>query len=86
MRTPTNITRHELIGLSMQIVDAQNKSLVGLAGEIVDETKNTLVIETTHGEKKILKKGARFLLHLPTTDVIVDGNVLLGRPEERIKK
>jgi ribonuclease P protein subunit POP4 len=31
-----------LIGRNIEIVEAKNKSLVGLKGKVVDETKNTL--------------------------------------------
>ena len=86
MRSPTNIVRHELIGLDVEVVDANNKNLVGIKGEIVDETKHTLVIETEHGEKRVLKKGANFQVKVQNQEVIIKGDILVGRPEDRIKK
>jgi len=83
MITPKNIKKHELIGLDVEVIDAKNKSLVGLKGKVVDETRNTIVLE---GEKKVMKKGATFKIRLENGSVEVDGDVLVGRPEERIKK
>ncbi|HIH15246.1 MAG: ribonuclease P protein subunit POP4 [archaeon GW2011_AR17] len=86
MRSPTNIARHELIGLDVVVVDANNKSLIGIEGEIVDETKNTFVIQTKIGEKNVLKKGASFKTKINNQEIIIKGDILVGRPEDRIKK
>ncbi len=86
MRSPTNIARHEFIGLDVVVVDAQNKNLIGIEGEIVDETRNTFILETKQGEKKVLKKGTSFKVTLDTQEIIIKGDILVGRPEDRIKK
>ena len=86
MRSPTNIVKHELIGLFAVVVDANNKNLIGIEGEIVNETKNTLLIEMKHGEKKVLKKGTYFKIVVGNQEVIIKGEILVGRPEDRIKK
>ena len=86
MRSPTNILRHEFIGLCVVVVDAGKKNLIGIQGEIVDETKNTFIIETKKGEKKVLKRGTDFKICLQKTEIIINGDNLVGRPEDRIKK
>jgi len=86
MITPENLVRHELIGLKVEVVRARNRDLIGIKGEVVDETKNLLIINTTKGEKKVLKEGAIFKFTLPSNEkVIVNGNLLIARPEERVK-
>ncbi len=70
----------------MQIIEAKNKTLEGLKGKIVDETKNTFAIETTKGLKKILKKEVTLLFKTKSGSVKIEGEVLVGRPEERIKQ
>lgn len=86
MITPKNLVHHELIGLEVEVKEAKNKNLVGIKGLVVNETKNTLWIETEKGVKKILKKHAKFLFTLPSgKKVIVDGKLIAKRPEERIK-
>lgn len=85
--TPQNLVRHELIGLKVRIKQSKNKSQVGLRGKVVDETFKTLRLETSKGEKNIPKDIAIFIFTLSNgTKVQVDGKVLIGRPEDRIKK
>lgn len=86
MRSPTNIARHEFIGLRVVVVDAQNKNLIGIEGKIIDETKNTFLIQTESSEKNVLKNGASFKLRLDKQEIIIKGDILVGRPEDRIKK
>ena len=86
MKTPKNILQHEFIGSWLEIVDAKNKALVGLRGEVVDETKYTFVLKTPNGEKRVLKRGVQFLATTDAQHVVVAGDQLVGRPEDRIKK
>jgi ribonuclease P protein subunit POP4 len=86
MVKPQNIAKHELIGLDVKVVHADDKSLTGKAGVIIDETRNTLIIKGKTGTKKILKKGALFRLQIAGKTVEIEGKTLIGRPEERIKK
>ena len=78
--------KYEFIGLNVKIVDAKNKSLIGLEGSIVDETKNLLLIEDKGTVKKILKDQATFLITINEKKYEIDGRLLVGRPEERLKK
>jgi ribonuclease P protein subunit POP4 len=55
MITPGNILRHELIGLPVEVVHASNPAQQGIAGRVVDETRNMVVIETSRGTKRIEK-------------------------------
>ena len=86
MRSPTNIARHEIIGLEIVVVDANNKSLIGIQGEVVDETKQSFIIQTKNGEKRVLKKGTSFKLKVNNQALIIKGDILVARPEDRIKK
>jgi len=85
--TPTNLVRHELIGLKVKVVKSSEKTQKGLTGVVIDETYNTLKLETEKGEKAVVKSNCVFIFTLPDkTKVQVDGKVLVGRPEDRIKK
>lgn len=79
-----NFLRSEFIGEKIKVVKARNKTLEGLEGEIYWETKNTFEIKTKKGIKKVPKEGTVFLFQ--TRKLKVDGNIILGRPEERLKK
>ncbi len=86
MRTPKNIVRHELIGVSAEVVDAKNADLIGIKGVIVDETQKTLLLRTEKGLKRIQKSVVRLKLSFGRYKVLVEGKALYGRPEDRIKK
>ena len=87
MITPYNILRHELIGLEVEIVDATNPSLIGIKGRVVDETRNTLVIEKCDGKEVVIPKDvAVFKFRLGDKYVKVIGSLLIGRPEDRLKR
>jgi ribonuclease P protein subunit POP4 len=43
--TPETLTRHELNGLLVEVVDAPNPDLVGIAGRVVVETMHTLHLD-----------------------------------------
>lgn len=86
--TPQNIVRHELISLPMKIAKSTDPTLKGVTGKVIDETYNTIKIETKDGKEKIIpKNNTIFIFTLPNRlRVEVDGKVLIGRPEDRIKK
>jgi ribonuclease P protein subunit POP4 len=87
MQKASNIIKHELIGLKAEITKSTNKNQIGITGEIVDETKNLLIIKTQDGLRQIAKEQATFKLGLPKNETVeVDGKLLVGRPESRIKK
>jgi ribonuclease P protein subunit POP4 len=72
----------EFIGAKIKVINATNKSLQGLEGSIIDETKNSFKIKNSEQEEKIvLKKGAVFMIN----NNIIKGDEIIKRPEERIK-
>ena len=85
MQKVKKLVKDELIGRTVEIVGSANKANVGLRGRIVDETKNLLVIETSRGLKKVLKKTNTFQISYLGGKITVNGGLLLGAPEERIK-
>ena len=86
MRNENNIAIHELIGLDIFVVKSTNPLQRGIQGRIVDETKNTLVIDTGEERKIIMKKGATFRVVVGDKEVEIKGDRINYRPQERIKK
>ena len=86
--TPSNLLRHELIGLRLNVDESSNSTVRGLRGTVIDETRNMLVIENEQRkEKRVPKAGNRFIFDLDDgTLVRVKGDRLISRPEDRIKK
>ncbi len=75
---------HELIGENIRIERATNSTLVGIEGEIIDETKSTLVVKTTKGDVTVLKTAVQEMTLLGK-GVTLSGERVAKRPEERIK-
>lgn len=86
MRTLRNLLKHELIGLEVEVLESRNVYEKGIKGEIVDETRNTLVIKTRRSDKMIQKDGRKFMITLDGKHIVVDGSAIVGRPEDRIKR
>ncbi len=88
MITPENIVRHELIGLKIEVKESSNPKSIGIRGKVINETRNTFIIEKTDKKEITLSKDdCTFVFTLPDkTKVIIDGNILVSRPEDRIKK
>ncbi len=100
--TAKNLLKHELIDLEVKIEKSTSRNMEGLTGRVVDESYNTLTIETDakpRKSKKVVKKKPKlvekvipksnsvFIFGLPNgVKVQVVGQMLIGRPEDRIKK
>ncbi|MBN1792344.1 ribonuclease P protein subunit [Candidatus Woesearchaeota archaeon] len=72
----------EFIGQELKVRKAANKSLEGLEGTIIDETKKTFTIRTRASDEKVIFK--------ELCDFEIAGNEIKGkdlalRPEERVK-
>ncbi|MDT7885959.1 MAG: ribonuclease P protein subunit [Thermoproteota archaeon] len=80
-----NIIYHELLGLFVECYDKKYKK-VG-EGMIIDETKETIKVLTKDNKiKKYLKRCFNFLFLINGDKVMIKGEDLLGKPEDRIKK
>ncbi|MGC8849403.1 MAG: ribonuclease P protein component 1 [Candidatus Bathyarchaeia archaeon] len=86
--SPGNLINHELIGLEVEISSAKDPTHENVVGRVVDETRNTILVEKPSGRRaRIPKATSTFAFKLPDgRKVLVDGKVIVGRPEERLKK
>lgn len=86
-RSAKNLRCHELIGLEVEVLDHSDRGLVGLAGRVVWETKNMLVIESSGREVWVPKGFGKFSFKLPGrgAPVVVDGWEIARAPEDRVK-
>ncbi|MDY6766179.1 MAG: ribonuclease P protein component 1 [Candidatus Nanohaloarchaea archaeon] len=85
-RTPENLVRHELIGLPVRVAATADDSMEETAGQVVDETRQTLVIEQDGEDVQVPKEGTVFMFEVEDAAVRVEGDILVARPEERILK
>ena len=85
--TPQNLVRHELMGLKVSVPKSSDPTQKGISGVVVDESYSTLTVDVAGKEKKLVKSNCVFVFTLPDRrKVEVDGKVIVGRPEDRIKK
>lgn len=73
------LLRGELIGINVQIIGKN------IQGRIIDETKNIFVIKSKKGIKKIIKKNSKMEFTINNEKIVIEGDKLVARPEERVK-
>ena len=81
-----NIILNELIGLRVKISSSFDRKERGISGKVIDETKNTLSIDTKEGRKSIIKSRAVFIFYSGKKSFKVNGEEINFRPYERIEK
>ncbi len=79
-----DVLRAELIGKNIEIVESKNKSLLGLKGKIIDETKNAFIVLSNGKRKMVLKSHIKMIVKWQDKSILVDGKMLAKRPEDRI--
>ena len=91
-----NLHRHELIGLSVEVIHSSDRQILGLTGWVIDETKHllllaitpTLSLEALKTARRVAvpKKDCTFRFTLPSGEQVeVAGSLLKSKSETRIK-
>ncbi|RJS77888.1 ribonuclease P protein subunit [Candidatus Bathyarchaeota archaeon] len=87
MKVTPNIIRYEFIGTEAKVAKSIHSGYVGIAGKVIDETRNTFILEHEGKRKTIVKDTAIFHFKFPDGTIVeIDGKLLVGRPEDRLKK
>ncbi len=76
----THVIHAEWIGKHICVITASNPSQK-VEGIVVDETRNTIVVETARGVKRVQKHGSVFEIDGQE----IAGDDVLAAPEERVK-
>jgi ribonuclease P protein subunit POP4 len=80
------LSRDEFIGLKVKILECTDPTWNGKSGLVLDETKNTFLIEIKNKKKMIAKKTAKFEFTINGEKISITGEKIVFRPEDRIKK
>ena len=80
------IIKDELIGRYVTIKKCTDPNWINISGTVIDETKNTFLLDIGDKQKRIAKKTAVFEFTYEGKKIIIDGTRLTYRPEDRIKK
>jgi ribonuclease P protein subunit POP4 len=87
MKVTPDVIRGEFIGTETKVAKSRHAGYVGLSGKIIDETRNTFTILHEGKRKKVVKNSAVFHFKFPDGTIVeIDGKLLVGRPEDRLKK
>ncbi|MGB9714038.1 MAG: ribonuclease P protein component 1 [Candidatus Bathyarchaeales archaeon] len=87
MKVTPDIVRYEFIGTEAAVAKSKHPSYIGIRGKVIDETKNTFTILHEGKRKTIIKEAAVFHFHFSDGTIVeIDGKLLVGRPEDRLKK
>lgn len=87
MKVTPDIICHEFIGSEGKIVESPHADYARIHGMVIDETKNTFTILHEGKPKQVVKNTAVFRFSFPDGTVVeIDGRLLVGRPEDRLKK
>jgi ribonuclease P protein subunit POP4 len=87
MKIAPDIIRCEFIGTNAEVYRSSHIKSVGISGRVVDETRNTFSILQERTRKIVTKQSSVFRFRFPDDTVFeIDGKILVGRPEDRLKK
>ncbi|UCH04406.1 MAG: ribonuclease P protein subunit [Candidatus Thorarchaeota archaeon] len=85
--SPAFLTRHEIIGLHAHVVNSTDKGHVSRRGVIEHESREMIHLSTKRGVIRLPKSACVFDLKLNDSTVVrVDGRLLKGTPDDRLKK
>jgi len=76
---------YEFIGMNVEVFDCKIKSLKGIYGEIIDETKNTFYIKNKDKIYIVPKSISKFIFYFNHYSIFLDGKLIDRRPWERLK-
>ncbi len=87
MKITPDVIREEFIGTTGLVTHSCHVDYVGIRGKVLDETRNTLTLLQNGIAKCVVKDQAVFQFKFSDGTVVeIDGKLLVGKPEDRIKK
>ncbi len=87
MKVTPDIVRGEFVGTEANIAQSTHSGYLGIHGEVIGETKNTFTLLHEGAAKSVVKDAAVFRFKFSDGTIVeIDGKLLAGRPEDRLKK
>ena len=78
----TQIINLPWLSRNLEVIASTDPPLIGISGVVVDETKRTIIIQTSNNEITMSKDTIRFTIE----EEEINGSMVGQRPEERIGK
>ena len=87
MNITPDIIRWEFIGTEVRVARSSHDGNVGISGKVISETRNTFGILHDGKRKTLTKDSSIFHFKFPDQTIVeINGRLLTGRPEDRLKK
>jgi ribonuclease P protein subunit POP4 len=87
MKVTSDVINGEFVGTEGRIAESRHSGYFGISGEVIGESKNTFTILQDGKTKSVVKEAAVFSFRFSDGTVVeIDGKLLMGRPEDRLKK
>jgi ribonuclease P protein subunit POP4 len=87
MKVTPDIIRYEFIGTKGLVAKSPNMNYMGVGGLVVGETRNTFTFQGEDRTRSVIKEAATFDFTFNDGTVVeIDGKLLVGRSEDRLKK
>ncbi len=87
MKITPDIIRYEFIGVEGEVAKSPHQDYVNVGGKIIGETKNTFIFQKESRRRSVIKEIAIFNFKFDDGSIVqIDGKLLVGRPEDRLKK
>ena len=87
MNVTPNIIRCEFNGTTGRVFRSSHGGYAGISGKITRETRNTFTILQEGKEKVVPKDSSVFHFEFSNGTIVeINGKLLVGRPEDRLKK
>ncbi|MCW4028662.1 MAG: ribonuclease P protein subunit [Candidatus Bathyarchaeota archaeon] len=82
-----DIIRYEFIGAHAQVAKSLHRDYIGVGGQVIGETKNTFTFQNEGKTRSVIKESAIFNFQFDDGTIVeIDGKLLVGRSEDRLKK
>ena len=85
MIDPKYLAYHDLIGFRVLVKHKKSKARFIDNGVIIDDTKNLLIVKEDNKTKKLVKKDYQFRVLFEGGILEIDGDKIIGVPENRLR-
>jgi len=87
MKITPEIINHEFIGVQGIVARSPHLNYIGIGGKVIEETRNTFTFLGEGQRRSIIKESAIFNFNFEDGTIVqIDGKLLVGRTEDRLKK
>ena len=87
MKVTPDVIRYEFIGAEGKVAQSPHEDYVGVGGKVVGETRNTFIFLNEGQRRSVIKESVVFNFKFDDGTIVqIDGKLLMGRPEDRLKK